>query len=132
MLYLTGKGLNTSESWYLGNINPSIWLGVDWFGKAMWDISTSALCLTLVLEREAQLSVDVFMRTNTLQKKNLKKCRFVFLFLSHLKSPSGLKIYSTCVNFYVLKPEVLNIPCCKNKPWILRGFFFYVCTLMYL
>lgn len=33
------------------------------------DINTSAGCLTLVLEREAKISVVIFMRNNTLEKK---------------------------------------------------------------
>lgn len=49
--------------------STSIWLSVHWFSRAVWGYRTSAVFLTLVLEREAQLSADAFLRTKTLEKK---------------------------------------------------------------
>lgn len=125
-------------SWYLGNfIHLHSSVSTAWAGQR-GDSSTSAAWAALGSEREAQLSADVFMRKNTLGKKKKKEknfknanlfCCIQYVLVSCLKGPSGLKTCSTCVSFYVFMLEVLNIPCCKNKSWIIKGFFF-ICLLV--
>lgn len=55
-------------------------------------------------------------------------CCIQYVLVSCLRSPSGLKIYNTCGKCFVLRLEVLNTPCCKNKSWLLRGQF-YLCQI---
>lgn len=132
MLQLIGKGLDTSGA---GTSEISIHpygLVSTALAEQRGDISTSAAWITLGLEREAQLSVDVFMGSNTLGKKRTLKnanlfCCIQYVLVSCLKGPSGLKTCSTCVNFSVFMLEVLNIPCCKNTPWIIKGIYFLIC-----
>lgn len=137
MLELTGKGLDASEAGTL-EISTHLHSSVSTARAGQCgDSSTSAAWAALGSEREAQLSADVFMRRNTLGKKKKKKtlknanlfCCIQYVLVSCLKGPSGLKTCSTCVSFYVVMLEVLNIPCCKNKSWIILGFFF-ICLLV--
>lgn len=80
MLQLIGKGLDTSGAGTseisihpYGSVSTAL-------AEQRGDISTSAAWITVGLEREAQLSVDVFMGSNTLgkKKKNLKKMQICF------------------------------------------------------
>lgn len=113
-------------------ISAHVWSSVSSaLAEHRGETSTAAAWITLALQREAQLSGDVFMKNNTLGKKKertLKNanlfCCIQYVLVSCLKGPSGVKTCSTCVNFYVFMLEVLNIPCCKNKSWIIKGIYF--------
>lgn len=60
-------------SWYLGNITPPAASVSTAWAQQDGHSSTSAAWITLGLKREAQLSADVSMGMNTLEKKRKKK-----------------------------------------------------------
>lgn len=129
MSYLTRKGWNISESWHPKNTNLSTWLGVAWSDRAMWG-NQHISCLSCVCFRDRSITLCWCIHENKHAGGKKKKeplkiqvlfCCIQYALVSYLKKSIWSKIYSTCVDFYVLKLEVLNIPYCKNKSRIFRA-----------